>query len=269
MKPDLSRRFVAPPTLCAGLSPCPNDTYLVHAWVKRLIPCQVQLQPAFADIETLNQLALQSHFFISKVSAALLPALSRYRLLPCGAAVRGGSGPKIVAAKPFPLEMLNTKRVAFPGKFTAAYSLFHKLCPKPLQEQFWRYDKLIGQVRRRAVDAAVIIHESRFTFAQQGLVEIADLGDLWSSRMQLPVPLGVFVARDDVSKSLECQFVDHMRASLEFARAHPKASEAYIQNWAFETSVETCQKHISLYVNDETHALSSEGRRAIAALGEV
>ena len=268
MKPGFSPNFETLPSLCAGLSPCPNDTYLVHAWVQRLIPRRVQLQPAFADIETLNQLALQNQFPITKVSAAMLPALTRYRLLPCGAAVRRGSGPKIVAAKPFPLEMLCTKQVAFPGKLTAAYSLFHKLCPKPRQEQFWRYDKLVSQVKRRAVDAAVIIHESRFTFAKQGLVEIADLGDLWSSRMQLPVPLGIFVARDDVSESLEYQFVDHMQSSLEFARAHPQASENYTLQWAFEASVETCQKHIALYVNQETHTLSPEGRRAIAALNQ-
>lgn len=264
--PHPTSRAAPLPTLCVGLSPCPNDTYLVHGWVKRRIPCDLHLQPAYADIETLNQLALQNHFPISKVSAALLPSLPRYRLLPCGAALRRGEGPKIIAAKPFSPEDLSCKSLAFPGRLTAAYTLYQRLCPKPRLEQFWRYDKLLDRVKTRAVDAAVVIHESRFTFAQQGLVEIADLGDLWNQRTQLPVPLGIFVARDDVSQIRENQVVDHLRRSLAFAKSHPKASQSYIAQWAFETSQEVCQQHIAHYITGETHTLSQEGRSAIGAL---
>ncbi len=239
---------------------------MTHAWITQQFSTELQVQPIFADIETLNTLALQGEFPITKVSAAHLANLSNYRLMPCGAALRRGAGPKLVAKSPFPIESLGAKRVVFPGKYTAAYALYRRLLPQARQEQFFRYDKLLGQVRRKSADAAVIIHESRFAFAQQGFVEIADLGDLWEQRTQLPVPLGIFVAREDVCAALEQQVVSHLRRSLEFARAHPRASEQYVALWAFETSREMCAQHISLYVNEETHTLSPEGRRAIEAL---
>lgn len=238
----------------------------MHAWTTQQFAPKLQIQPAFADIETLNTLALRGEFPITKISASHLANLPHYRLLPCGAALRRGEGPKLVARSPIPIQNLATMRVAFPGKFTAAYALYHYLLPKPRQEQFMRYDKLLGQVRRRCADAAVIIHESRFAFAQQKFVEIADLGDLWEQRTDLPVPLGIFVAREDVSADLERQVVAHLRRSLEFANAHPRSSDQFVSQWAFETSQEMCAKHIALYVTEETHTLSPEGKRAIELL---
>lgn len=254
------------PSLTIGISPCPNDVFILHAWIHHLIDQKRNIQPIFADIETLNELALMGQLPFCKVSAALLPHLKNYRLLPCGAALGDANGPKVIAKSQFGVEQLKAKRVVFPGRLTTAYSLYRKLLGPCQEEQFLRYDKLMPQVRRRQADAAVIIHESRFTFEKQGFIEICDLGKLWQKKMSLPLPLGIMVVRDDVSKTDEEHLIDHLRRSLSHARENVALSEHYVSTWAFEISPAVRRRHIDLFVNDETDALSPIGYEAIKTL---
>lgn len=253
------------PTLCLGLTPCPNDTFVYHAWIHQLISCSFNLQPIFADIQTLNELALQSQLPFCKISAALLPHLKGYRQLSCGAALGHANGPKVIAKTPFDPSELAQKRVAFPGKETTAYSLYRKLLPAPKEEQFLSYDKLMGQLKRRLVDAAVIIHETRFSFEEQGCFEIADLGELWHTKKQLPIPLAVIVAREDITKQQELVFMDHLKRSLAFARKNPMSSETFVASYSAELYSSVRRKHIDLFVNEETSQLSNAGQAAIDA----
>jgi len=69
-----------------AISPCPNDTFIFHAWVHGLIPGAPQLDVTYADIDITNTLAAASHGpDVVKISYAALPwVLSDYALLPCG-----------------------------------------------------------------------------------------------------------------------------------------------------------------------------------------
>jgi len=53
-----------------------------------------------------------------------------------------------------------------------------------------RFEAIMPAVAAGEVDAGLIIHESRFTYAAHGLVQLADLGALWESETGLPLPLG-------------------------------------------------------------------------------
>ena len=44
-----------------------------------------------------------------------------------------------------------------------------------------RYDEILDAVASGAVDAGLIIHESRFTYAEHGLVRVVDLGEWWEA----------------------------------------------------------------------------------------
>ncbi len=264
----MSQRY-DPPSLAIGISPCPNDVFILHAWIHHLIDQKRNIQPIFADIETLNELALRGELPFCKVSAALLPHLKNYRLLPCGAALGNANGPKVIAKSQFGVEQLNAKRVVFPGRLTTAYALYRKLLGPCQEEQFLRYDKLLSQVRRRQADAAVIIHESRFTFERQGFTEICDLGELWQTKTSLPLPLGIMVVRRDVSKTDEEHFIDHLRRSLSHARENRALSEHYASTWASEISSAVRRRHIDLFVNAETDALSPIGYEAIETLNKM
>ena len=116
------------------------------------------------------------------------------------------------------------------------------------------------------MDAGLIIHESRFTYQEHGLVAVADLGEWWEGETGLPVPLAGIFARDD----LETERVDEaeaaIRASVEYAFAHPEASRDYVRAHAQELSDEVCAAHIDLYVNEHSVDIGDDGLMAIDRL---
>ena len=121
-------------------------------------------------------------------------------------------------------------------------------------------------VERGEVDAGLIIHESRFTYPQHGLVCLVDLGEWWEAEMGVPIPLGGIVARRDLGAPLIAELDAAIRASVEQAFADPAASEEYIAQHAQEMDPEVARQHIDLYVNRFSVDVGEEGGRAIEAL---
>ena len=52
------------------------------------------------------------------------------------------------------------------------------------------FEQIMPAVRDGAVDAGLVIHESRFTYPSYGLVCLQDLGTWWEAETGLPIPLG-------------------------------------------------------------------------------
>ena len=61
-----------------------------------------------------------------------------------------------------------------------------------------RFDRIVDAVANEEVAAGLIIHESRFTYQQAGLIEVIDLGDWWEHETGNPIPLGAILVRRDV-----------------------------------------------------------------------
>ena len=116
------------------------------------------------------------------------------------------------------------------------------------------------------MDAGLIIHESRFTYAAHGLVEVADLGAWWERETGMPVPLAGICARADMDAELRGAVEDAIRRSVEHAFAHPADSLEYVRAHSQELSDEVCRQHIDLYVNEFTRDLGDDGMAAIDAL---
>ena len=116
------------------------------------------------------------------------------------------------------------------------------------------------------VPAGLIIHESRFTYADHGLVQVADLGSWWEGETGLPIPLAAICVRADVDAALATEVERAIRASVEYAFAHPEASRAWVREHAQELSDEVCDQHIALYVNEFSIDLGEEGLTAIERL---
>ena len=57
-----------------------------------------------------------------------------------------------------------------------------------------------------------------------------------------------------------------IRASVEYAFAHPEASREYVRAHSQELSDEVCDQHIALYVNEFSVDLGEEGMAAIERL---
>jgi 1,4-dihydroxy-6-naphthoate synthase len=253
--------------LTFGYSPCPNDTFAFHALAHGLVDAGFRVRPVLLDIEELNRRARTGEFDLTKLSVGAFAGIGDgYRLLRSGAALGNGVGPLVVARTALPLREAVRGRVAIPGRDTTAYRLLRLAAPVPGEVIEMRYDRILQAVSVGDVDAGLIIHESRFTYAEHGLVEVADLGDWWEKETGLPVPLAGICARADLDASLVAAAEVAIRESVQYAFDHPDASRDYVRAHAQEMSDAVCAAHIALYVNEYSLDVGADGMRAILRL---
>src|SRR4029079_8150687 len=125
-----------------------------------------------------------------------IPHLVRdYVLLRSGGALGRGCGPLVVAREGFDAAQLSGARIAIPGRNTTANLLLRLFAPGAPAGVEMVYSEIMPAVARGEVDAGLIIHESRFTCPQHGLVKVVDLGEWWEGATGLPIPLGGILAR--------------------------------------------------------------------------
>lgn len=255
------------PELRFGFTPCPNDTFAFHALVHGLVSPSLRVTPVLLDIEDLNRHAHEGSFELTKISVGAFPAVSsRYRLLRSGAALGRSVGPLVVAREAMSLADAAAARIAVPGYETTAFLLLRLATPALGGVVELRYDGILDAIARGEVDAGLIIHESRFTYEDRGLVAVADLGSWWEAETGQPLPLAGICARSDLDEATIAELERAVRASVEHAFANPAASRAYVRAHAQELSDEVCEAHIQLYVNEFTIDLGEEGLQAIERL---
>ncbi len=254
--------------LTLGYSPCPNDTFIFYALIHGQSLCPgVRFTERLEDVETLNKLALAGQLDLTKISYHALGHLRQnYALLRSGGALGRGCGPLVVAPAATSMAQLRGKTIAIPGKLTTANLLlqlygegYEKLLVLP-------FHQIMPAVVAGRADAGVIIHESRFTYQQQGLKQVVDLGEWWEESSGCPIPLGGILARRDLGSDLIGQLDQALRRSVEYAFAHPQEPQNYIREHAQELDEEVIRSHIALYVNDFSLDLGAEGIRAIETL---
>lgn len=250
-----------------GFTPCPNDTFAFHALVHGLVDPPLRVTPVLLDIEELNRRAHEGLFELTKISVGAFPAVAnRYRLLRSGAALGRGVGPLVVAREAMSLAEAAASRIAVPGYETTGFLLLRLAAPALRDVVELRYDRILDAVAFGEVDAGLIIHESRFTYVDRGLVAVADLGGWWEAETGQPIPLAGICARSDLDEGTIADIERAIRASVEHAFAEPAASRDYVRTHAQELSDDVCDAHIRLYVNDYTVDLGEDGLQAIETL---
>ena len=256
-----------------AFSPCPNDTFVFHAWTHGLIPGAPELNVTYADIDITNHWAANSEGpEVMKISYAALPwVLSDYKLLPCGGALGRGCGPLVLTnnseGETNPATLAG-KRVAVPSERSTAYLLFRLWAARHVPGGIGEivvmpFHEIMPAVRDGHIDAGLVIHEARFTYPSYGLSMLIDLGSWWESDTGLPIPLGAIIAKRSLDTAAITGWI---RASVDYAWAHPEASESYIMTHAQELSPDVAKAHIDLYVNEFTADLGEDGYAAITAL---
>ena len=249
------------PPVSFAFSPCPNDTFAFHALVHGLVP-GVPVTPHLDDIEALNIRAATNAAEVTKVSMAAYGHLrDRFVLLRAGGAAGFGVGPIIVSKSPRPIG----GRIAIPGERTTAALLLRLL--GRFDTVAMRFDQIEDAVLGGEADCGVLIHEGRFTYQAKGLTQLADLGSVWEERMQCPLPLAAIAIRRDLAPRLAPAIDAALRASVEYAFAHPEASRAYVAAHAQEMDPDVSARHIQLYVNDYTLALDENAVRRMLEWG--
>ena len=156
--------------------------------------------------------------------------------------------------------------MAIPGERTTAALLLRQL--GTFDTVVMRFDQIEHAILAGDVDCGVLIHEGRFTYQARGLTLIEDLGSVWESRMQCPLPLAAIAIRRDLAAGLAAPMDRALRASVDYAFAHPDASRDYVAAHAQEMDPGVTSRHIRLYVNDYTRSLDESAVLKMLEWGE-
>jgi 1,4-dihydroxy-6-naphthoate synthase len=257
--------------LTLGFSPCPNDTFIFDALVNgRVARAGLDFEPVLEDVETLNRWAVEGRLDVSKVSYGVVPQIAeRYAVLPAGGALGMGVGPLLVARPGLGAFDPARHAVAIPGEHTTAHVLFSLAFPAAGAKRFVVFSEVEDAVLRGDVDAGVIIHENRFTYAARGLVKVMDLGSHWERLTGAPVPLGGIAARRSLAAEVRAEVSALLRESLAAARARWPEVSPYVRAHAQAMDPDVMRRHIELYVNEHSVELGERGRAAVARFVEV
>ena len=251
-----------------GFSPCPNDTFMFHAMLAKLVDTSgLDFDTHIHDVEALNQMAFGKKLQVTKLSFfAYLKLQDEYEILDSGSALGYGCGPLLVASNP--QKDLSESRIAIPGEFTTAHLLLRLWCKEIGKVEITRFDKVMPGVCAGDFDAGVIIHEGRFVFQDFNLTRIIDLGEWWEKETGLPISLGCIAIRKDCLE-FKSHIEQSIRSSIAYGFSHRDASKGFIKEHAQEMVDEVIDSHIDLYVNGFSSSLGEKGRRAVAKLKEM
>jgi 1,4-dihydroxy-6-naphthoate synthase len=224
-----------------------------------------------ADVEALNKAAFAGGVDVTKLSYhAYAYCAGEYVLLDAGSALGRNCGPLLISKRAIPEAEVGSGalRIAIPGKYTTANFLLGLAFPSAVNKTELLFSDIEGAVLDGRVDAGLIIHENRFTYAARGLKKILDLGEFWETETRAPIPLGGIVVRRSLPDEITQTVNRVVRRSVEYAFAHRTASLPFVRGHAQEMSEEVMYQHIDLYVNEYSVDLGSEGRRAVELLFE-
>jgi 1,4-dihydroxy-6-naphthoate synthase len=248
-------------------SPDSDDAFMFYALAAgRIDTGEIEYVHELQDIETLNQRALRGELDVSAVSIHAFAYLTdRYALLPHGASMGDGYGPRLVALRPTPLESLRGKRVAVPGMLTTAY-LALRLCLRDFEPVATRFDAIEDAVTNGDVDAGLLIHEGQLMYKQAGLHLVADMGKWWFGETGLPLPLGGNVVRKDLGQQLLRDISRHLRESIAYGLAHRDEALTHAMKYARGLEIARADEFVRMYVNDWTLDYGEAGRAAVREL---
>jgi len=258
-------------TIRFGLSTCPNDTYAYHAILEHRIETgDLRFECELLDVQELNEGLACGRFDVAKASFfAALHRAGEYGILPVGAALGFGVGPLLLASRPDtrPGDAREAvgPRVLCPGEQTTATLLYRIFHGAGRVEQT-RFDRILPALARGEADFGVCIHEARFTWKRWGAHLVEDLGERFERETGAPLPLGGVLARHALGDELHRTIAAVLRASIDYAHAHPVEALATMRRYASELDDDVIRSHVDLYVNERTRDLGEPGRRALEAL---
>ncbi|MDX9947439.1 MAG: 1,4-dihydroxy-6-naphthoate synthase [Bacteroidales bacterium] len=257
--------------LTLGFSPCPNDTFIFDALVNGKIDTEgLEFDYFLADVEELNRRAFNAHSDITKISChAYAYASGNYLILDSGSALGYGSGPLLISRKPMRNEDVSNAVIAIPGKYTTANLLFSIAWPDARNKKEYLFSEIVNTLLEGKADAGLIIHETRFTYEEKGLVKIADMGEFWEKLTGLPVPLGFIVINRQIPGDIALKFNRILHRSIEYARKYSSQQQEFVTSNAREIEISVIGRHIDLYVNDFTLTLGPVGRKAVSELYHI
>lgn len=248
-------------------SPDSDDAFMFYALATGKVRLPgVKFTHILSDIESLNQAARDETYDITAVSFyGYTFVADKYVLMDCGASFGEGYGPIVVASHPIKKTELAGRKIAIPGTLTTSY-LALKLFEPNVEVLTMPFDKILGAVQAKEVEAGLLIHEGQLLFSQAGLHRVVDLGQWWQEITRLPLPLGANAIRRSLGTELGLQVARVIRDSVSYALEHRDAALNYALQFARDMDPLLADKFIGMYVNRWTLDYGDEGRRAVREL---
>ncbi len=251
-----------------GISTCPNDTFMFDALIHNKIDTlNYEFDVIMADVEELNKMATEQILDISKMSYGLYPKISpHYQLLRSGSALGNNNGPLLISKHKIYPDELSDINIAIPGEHTTANLLLNIAFPQVKSKKEYLFSDIEEAILSNEVDAGVIIHETRFTYADRGLRLIADLGEIWEQETSLPIPLGGIAIKRETPDKDKIEINNLLQQSIEFAFKKPDDSYNFVKKYAQDMNDDVMYNHIRLYVNDYSINIGENGIKAVEKL---
>jgi 1,4-dihydroxy-6-naphthoate synthase len=250
-----------------GISTCPNDTFTFHGILTGTTPTRgIEFDVSLLDVQELNQGLRAGTFDVAKGSFAVgMELADRYQVLAVGAALGYGNGPLLLA----PREERGSQEqrvILGPGRDTTAELLFRMFYPDAGPVTSVVFSEIMPALQQGEADLGICIHEGRFTYAEQGLRKVEDLGLRWEAATHCPLPLGGIFADKRLDPDHTAAIQGALKDSLAYAQTHPQEALISMRRYAQEQSDEVLMGHVELYVNENTQDLGETGRQALIRL---
>jgi 1,4-dihydroxy-6-naphthoate synthase len=252
-------------TIRVAHSPDSDDAFMFYGLARGHIDTgDLEFIHELQDIETLNRRALAAELEVTAVSIHAYAYLSdQYALLPHGASMGDGYGPRIVAREPMSIEELRGRKIAIPGTMTSAY-LALKLIQPDVETVTVPFDEILDYVKAGHADAGLIIHEGQLTYADEGLHLILDTGVWWAEQTGgLPLPLGGNVIRRDLGPELTRRVSKLLRDSIAYRLDNRAAGLDYAKEYSRGLDDALTDEFVGMYVNARTLDYAADARRSV------
>ena len=182
-------------------------------------------------------------------------------------------GPIVVAEKERTLASLEGARIGVPGLRTTAYMVLRLLLPRfdAVVVPIAPFARAFQAIRAGEVEAALLIHEGRLTYAREGMAAVCDVGEAWADTTGgLPLPLGGNAIRRGLGLETVTKVSRLLRASIAWALAHRDETMAALleretrADVGLDRALLDC--YLAMYANADTLDAPADVRRAIDEL---
>ncbi|RME28117.1 MAG: ABC transporter substrate-binding protein [Deltaproteobacteria bacterium] len=244
---------------------------MFRALLLDLIPTEgLDLQIVTADTDALNRMAGgTADTDVNAISIAWYPHLAEdWQLLPHGGSVGRGYGPIVVAPRALAPGDLRGRRIAVPGLTTTAWLVLSLIIDfEPVVVPIVPPERVFEALAAGEVDAALLIHEGRLTFRDHGLHPVLDIGQWWTDRTGLPLPLGGNVIRRSLGADCIATTSRVLRASIRHGLEHRDEAIAWLlSRGGVLQDAAAVDRYLGMYANHDTLDYGEDGRRAINEL---
>ncbi len=254
-----------------GISTCPNDTFTFDALMNRRVDWRgLDFEISLLDIQQLNDRIFAGGFDVAKASFhAALHLADRIIVLPSGSALGFGVGPLLLSARSGETPERFDQLTLCPGRYTTAAMLFSLFYPETTRVEHCVFSAIMPQLKQQQADFGVCIHEGRFTWQDEGLGLVEDLGTKWETATGQPLPLGGLIADRKLPAHIMMDVQQVIRDSLDSALAAPETTLPTMRKYAQEFDDEVLMQHVELYVNEWTRDLGDVGRDSLHCLCQM